>query len=168
MFSLLVAIACNPEENASDVLASDPTTFNSTQQQSGNPIPAPMGGGPQPPAGQAKMGAGVYKNAAPSESINTDQTAVCSGCDIVFLSVCSLRKDHVGIYGTHPYLTPQIDSIASNGFVFERAYAASNFTLAGLTSMLTGMFASSTGVTGWDKGLTGDVKTLPEVLGYYG
>jgi arylsulfatase A-like enzyme len=61
-----------------------------------------------------------------------------------------------------------MDAIARDGVRFHRAYSASNFTLAGLTAILTGRFASSTGVTGWDKGLTSKVPTLPEVLGHYG
>ena len=54
-------------------------------------------------------------------------------------------------------------------FALNGAYAASNFTLASLTAILTGRYGSAnTGVTGWDKGLTSDVSTLPEVLGQYG
>jgi arylsulfatase A-like enzyme len=94
--------------------------------------------------------------------------ALCEGCDVVLITVCSLRQDHVGAYGVHPDLTPRIDAIAAAGTRFTRAYAASNFTLAGLTAVLTGRFGSTTGVTGWDKGLVADVPTLPEVLGHYG
>jgi len=98
----------------------------------------------------------------------TRDGVVCPGCDIVLITVCSLRKDFVSRYGAHPGLTPSIDRIAEGGFTFNRAYAASNFTLAGLTAVLTGRFGSTTGVTGWDKGLTTEVPTLPEVLGLYG
>ena len=93
---------------------------------------------------------------------------LCPGCDIVLITVCSLRKDFVSLYGARPGLTPTIDRIADGGFHFDRAYSASNFTLAGLTAVLTGRFGSTTGVLGWDKGLTSEVPTLPEVLGYYG
>ena len=65
-------------------------------------------------------------------------------------------------------LTPHLSRIADGGFHFDTAYAASNFTLASLTSILTGRFGSSTGVVGWDKGLVSDVPTLPEILSLYG
>jgi len=94
--------------------------------------------------------------------------ALCPGCDVVLITVCSLRRDHVGAYGLMDIDTPAMDRIAAEGWRFERAYAASNFTLASLTAILTGRFGSSTGVTGWDKGLVADVPTLPEILGYYG
>jgi arylsulfatase A-like enzyme len=102
----------------------------------------------------------------PDRAVGTG--APCDGCDIVVITVCSLRQDHVGAYGVHPGLTPRIDALAAGGFRFTHAYAASNFTLAGLTALLTGRFGSTTGVTGWDKGLVSDVPTLPEVLGHYG
>jgi len=127
-------------------------------------LPPPSG----PPA-SVKPGTVDLTRAGPADTKSTAQAGVvCPGCDIVLITVCSLRKDFVSRYGDHPGLTPSIDRIAEGGFTFGRAYAASNFTLAGLTAVLTGRFGSTTGVTGWDKGLTAEVPTLPEVLGLYG
>lgn len=94
--------------------------------------------------------------------------ALCPGCDILLLSICSLRRDHVSAYGVNPGLTPAIDGIAAQGARFEQAYATSNFTLAAVTSVLSGRFGSSTGVVRWGRGLADDVPLLPEILGYYG
>ncbi|RME23176.1 MAG: DUF229 domain-containing protein, partial [Deltaproteobacteria bacterium] len=105
---------------------------------------------------------------APPATDTPDADALCPDCDILLVTVCSLRKDHVGVYGQHPGLTPALDRVADHGFFFDRAYAASNFTLASLTAILTGRFGSSSGVTGWDKGLGEGVPTLPEILGLYG
>lgn len=85
-----------------------------------------------------------------------------------------MRRDHVSAYGLAPStldgkpLTPRLDALTAGGFRLDAAWSASNFTLAGLTAVLTGEFGSSTGVTGWDKGLVKDVPTLPQILGYYG
>lgn len=138
----------------------------------GEPPPAPgaaapgAGGGLGP--GPVQPGSGTYTNDAPTDTQAPTDGALCPGCDIVLITVCSLRQDHVGAYGAGLAKTPAIDRIAEGGYRFERAYAASNFTLASLTAVLTGRFGSSTGVTGWDKGLTRDIYTLPEVLGLYG
>ena len=132
---------------------------NSTGQP---PTPAPGGGFDVGP-GQLTV-----THDEPEATQTANAVAACPGCDVVVITVCSLRLDHVGVYGHRKGLTPAIDSIAKGGFHFSRAYAASNFTLAGLTALLTGRFGSSTGVTGWDKGLTKDIPTLPEVLGHYG
>ena len=94
--------------------------------------------------------------------------AACPGCDVILLSICSLRRDHVSAYGEHPGLTPTIDRLAAEGARFEQAYSTSNFTLASVTSVLSGRFGSSTGVVRWGNGLADDVPLLPEVLGFYG
>lgn len=127
------------------------------------------GAGDLSPSGDSPS-SGVVDLAAPAPvptGAPGDQ-AVCSGCDILLITACSLRKDHVGAYGRYPELTPAADSIADGGFRFDRAYGASNFTLASLTAVLTGRFGSSSGVTGWDKGLGESVPTMPEILGLYG
>jgi choline-sulfatase len=130
-----------------------------------SPAAAPSAPAPSGPA--VRPGALTVTADAPGDT-RAPAEAPCAGCDIVLVTVCSLRKDHVSAYGEHAGLTPAIDEVAAAGFRFDRAYAASNFTLASLTAVLTGRFGSSTGVLGWDKGLVEDVPTLPEVLGYYG
>ena len=137
--------------------------------------PAPVAPGPAgpPPAGPAPSAAVVpgtvdLDRAPPTEEVRTAAAAPCAGCDIVVISVCSLRRDHVGAYGVIDGLTPSIDRLAAESVRFDTAYAGSNFTLASLTALLTGRFGSSTGVVGWGKGLGDGVPTLPEVLGFYG
>ncbi|MES2640527.1 MAG: sulfatase [Myxococcota bacterium] len=132
---------------------------------------APVSSSAATPSAPVRAGALVWTDpAAPTDAPGGEAVAgaVCPGCDIVLITVCSLRQDHVGAYGVHPGLTPRIDALAAGGARFTRAYAASNFTLAGLSAILTGRFGSTTGVTGWDKGLVADVPTLPEALGHYG
>ena len=124
---------------------------------------------PPAPGGLVEAsGSGVFTHAAPTDLSDASAEALCEGCDVVLVTLCSLRRDHVSAYGDSPASTPELDLLAAKGTRFTHAYAASNFTLAGLTAVLTGRFGSSTGVTGWDKGLTADIPTLPEILGHYG
>jgi arylsulfatase A-like enzyme len=135
------------------------------------PVPAPADAGnpsAASPTAVAARGSGLFETPAPSASGATDGEAICSGCDVVVVTVCSLRRDH-----THPWreggsLMPAMDRLTEGAWAMNSAWSASNFTLASLTALLTGRFGSATGVTGWDKGLVADVPTLPEVLGYYG
>ena len=148
----------------------------SGHQASGQPGVPSVGPGPalgpiQPGAvqpGAVQPGAGVFGSEAPLETMSVEGGAICEGCDVVLITVCSLRKDHLGIYGYPTDVSPAIDALAARGTRFTRAYSASNFTLASLTAVLTGRYGSATGVTGWDKGLTKDVPTLAEVMGLYG
>ena len=96
------------------------------------------------------------------------QQSLCSDCDIILVTICSLRKDYVGIYKKRRSVTPNIDRIAKGGFFFKQAYASSNFTLGGLSSILTGRFGITSGVTDYEKGLPKDIYTLPQVLSFYG
>jgi len=120
------------------------------------------------PGGMVEPGAGVFYQEAPTGPVQRAAAAECPGCDVVLITVCSLRKDHLGAYGFAGEVSPAVDQLAQAGVRFNRAYSASNFTLASLTAILTGRYGSATGVTGWDKGLTKDVPTLAQVLGKYG
>ncbi|MEC7988290.1 MAG: sulfatase [Myxococcota bacterium] len=105
---------------------------------------------------------------APTDVKYVNPSALCSECDVILITVCSLRKDAVGLYQNQKNVTPYLNSVAKGGFYFDKAYATSNFTLGGLSSVLTGRFGISTGVTDIEKGLPKDVFTLPQILSYYG
>jgi arylsulfatase A-like enzyme len=119
------------------------------------------------PEDRVRSGTGVWTVAAPGDTRTATATALCPDCDIVLVTMCSARRDHIDPY-VNRGLTPNLAQLAAEGFVFDQAISASNFTLASLTAILTGRFGSSTGVVGWGKGLVSDVPTLPEVLGLYG
>ncbi|MEC7984314.1 MAG: sulfatase [Myxococcota bacterium] len=190
MLGLIVGwIGCGESESTQDT--PQPKQAAASSQDPNIPPPPPNGErqalppldvnpGQNPPVNQpgvpqqpktldvVKAGPQLTTAEPPAEQKSASSSAACSDCDVILISVCSLRKDYVGAYGLTPSPTPNIDSLADEGYLFDQTYAASNFTLAGLTAMLTGHFGASTGVTGWDKGLTKDLPTLPEVLGYYG
>lgn len=66
--------------------------------------------------------------------------------NIVLISLDTLRADHLGAYGDQRGLTPTLDSLASEGLVFERTIAPAPTTLASHTSMLTGTYPQTHGV----------------------
>lgn len=125
-------------------------------------------GAPSGLAPVASVGTVDITRETPEPTGTLDAAAVCAGCDILVVTACSLRKDFIGAYGEHPDLTPNADRFAADGFRFEHAYSASNFTLASLSAVLTGRFGSSSGVTGWHKGLPDDIPILPEILAQHG
>ena len=134
--------------------------------------PRPHGEPEPPPDPKARgdvvqAGAGLWTQPKPEGASKPDVSAPCQDCDVVVVTMCSVRRDHVDPY-VDLNLTPNLKRVAAQGLHYSQAYAASNFTLASLTSLLTGRFGSTTGVVGWGKGLVSEVPTLPEVLGYYG
>jgi hypothetical protein len=63
-----------------------------------------------------------------------------TGHDIVLLSVDALRADHVSAYGYPRITTPNVDLLAREGTVFERAYCPTPHTSYSITSMMTGKY----------------------------
>jgi arylsulfatase A-like enzyme len=66
--------------------------------------------------------------------------------NIVFISIDSLRADHVGCYGYGRNTTPVLDTLASHGAVFENVVAESSWTLPTHVTMLTGLGSLTHGV----------------------
>ncbi|MGI6680018.1 MAG: sulfatase [Bdellovibrionota bacterium] len=59
---------------------------------------------------------------------------------VLFITIDTLRKDHVSAYG-YPYkITPFIDKLAENGTQFNNAYTVSSHTAPSHTSMFTGLY----------------------------
>jgi arylsulfatase A-like enzyme len=58
--------------------------------------------------------------------------------DVVLIVVDALRFSDVGCYGREADITPNIDRIAEEGVVFERAFSQSNYTDVCLSSIMSG------------------------------
>lgn len=63
-----------------------------------------------------------------------------SGRDIVLITVDALRADHLGSYGYGKNITPNLDGMAKEGVVFERAYTPTPHTSYAVTSLMTGKY----------------------------
>lgn len=90
---------------------------------------------------------------------------------IIFISLDTLRAGKLGCYGYDRPTSPCIDRIASEGVLFERAYAADIPTEAAHTSIFTGKIGLTTGVVSHGSDLTCLPKTmawLPTLLKHAG
>jgi arylsulfatase A-like enzyme len=61
-----------------------------------------------------------------------------TGHDVLLVSVDALRADHVSAYGYGRPTTPNLDALARQGAVFERAYCPTPHTSYSIASMMTG------------------------------
>src|SRR5579862_5005449 len=66
--------------------------------------------------------------------------------NVVLITIDTLRADHVGCYGYKQISTPNIDSLATDGARFERAFAVVPVTLPSHTTMLTGTYPMLSGM----------------------
>ncbi len=103
-----------------------------------------------------------------------DDHYTCKNCNVILISIDTLRADHLGVYGYYRNTSPNIDEFAKDAIVFENAFAQAPWTLSSHASMLSGVYPSKTGV--WDyllypvdnrsgiKPLSGKLTMLAEVF----
>jgi arylsulfatase A-like enzyme/Tfp pilus assembly protein PilF len=66
--------------------------------------------------------------------------------NIVFITIDTLRADHLGCYGYKQISTPNIDSLAADSARFERAYTPVPVTLPAHTAIFTGTYPTLSGM----------------------
>ena len=89
----------------------------------------------------------------------------CAGDNILLITLDTTRADHLPAYGYTKVRTPNLDSLAASGFVFEDAISHAPITLTSHASILTGRLPIAHGIhdnSGYFLALK--VKTLAEVL----
>ncbi|HET8773135.1 MAG TPA: sulfatase-like hydrolase/transferase [Thermoanaerobaculia bacterium] len=65
---------------------------------------------------------------------------------VVLISIDTLRSDHLPAYGYRAIATPNIDALAADGIVFERAFANVPLTLPSHATIFTGLLPAAHGV----------------------
>jgi arylsulfatase A-like enzyme len=83
---------------------------------------------------------------------------------LILISVDTLRADRLGPWGRNPEITPNLNALASESIVFERAYAPTSFTLASVGAMLTGRYPEEVGIESNFHRLSPDVPTIATML----
>jgi choline-sulfatase len=69
----------------------------------------------------------------------TVSSGACRGCNVLLITIDTLRLDRVGAFGGRAGLTPHLDQLASEGLRLTRAYSAVPLTLPSHASILTGV-----------------------------
>jgi arylsulfatase A-like enzyme/Flp pilus assembly protein TadD len=74
------------------------------------------------------------------------QAAVKSTPNVVFITIDTLRADHLGCYGYKQIQTPNIDALAAHSTRFEHAYTPVPVTLPAHTAIFTGTYPTLSGM----------------------
>jgi choline-sulfatase len=64
-------------------------------------------------------------------------SGACRGCNVLLITIDTLRVDRVGAFGGRAGLTPTLDRLAAEGLRLTRAYSAAPLTLPSHASILT-------------------------------
>jgi choline-sulfatase len=83
---------------------------------------------------------------------------------IVLITLDSTRADRMGFLGARSKLTPNLDSVARQGIIFERAYAQAPLTLASHATILTGAYPQTHRASDLGFPLASGVPYLPDLL----
>lgn len=111
----------------------------------------------------------TVSNNSVSTSCETKEI-ICKDCNVILLSVDSLRADHMSAYGYERQTTPNFDKLAEKGAIFTNYYSTSFLTPVSEMSVHTGMYPSAHGVTNFDTILPDNIGTLAQFAknkGYY-
>jgi choline-sulfatase len=84
--------------------------------------------------------------------------------NLVLISVDSLRTDRMGFLGAKGGFTPNLDRLAAEGIVFERAYAQAPTRIVSNASVLSGAYPQSTGMSEIGGTLSSALPYLPDLL----
>lgn len=86
----------------------------------------------------------------------------CASCNILLISVDSLRADHVGALGYARNTTPHFDVLAKRGALFSNYFTTSFLTPVAEMSLHTGLYPSGHQVQNFDMALASSTQTLAE------
>jgi len=94
----------------------------------------------------------------------------CRDCNIILISIDTLRADHLGIYGYERNTTPNIDNFFRDAFVFSNAFSQAPNTLPSHMSIFTGLYPSNHKLLllHENETLSNQHKTIAEILKLYG
>jgi arylsulfatase A-like enzyme/Flp pilus assembly protein TadD len=96
-------------------------------------------------------------------------TAVKPQPNVVFITIDTLRADHLGCYGYQQIRTPHIDALAAHSVRFERAYTPVPVTLPAHTAIFTGTYPTLSGMHDFSGNkLNPSQSTLASVLKQHG
>lgn len=92
----------------------------------------------------------------------------CENCNIILISMDTLRADHLPCYGYYRNTAPHICGLAKEGILFKNAFAQSANTFPSHMSIFTSLYPSSHGVKNIFKDkLDEEILTLPQILKIY-
>ncbi|MBZ5722349.1 MAG: sulfatase-like hydrolase/transferase [Acidobacteriia bacterium] len=84
--------------------------------------------------------------------------------NVVLITLDSTRADRMGFLGSHGKLTPNLDALARDSVVFERAYAQAPLTVVSHATILSGTYPQTHKVTEFAAPLAGSLPYLPDLL----
>jgi len=84
--------------------------------------------------------------------------------NVLLIVLDAVRQDHLSTYGYDRQTDPHLNSLAKNSYVYENAFANSNWTPTSHAALFTGLLPSQSGVYGQNLTIPSEYRTIPEYL----
>lgn len=88
----------------------------------------------------------------------------CRGCNVILISIDTLRADHMGYMGYGKNTSPNIDMLSQKSLVFENAISQATWTLPSHVSLFSSLYPDVHGVTKKENKISQSTRLLPEIL----
>jgi arylsulfatase A-like enzyme len=107
---------------------------------------------------------------AAADPVALPGTGSCRGCNVILISLDTLRRDRLESYGYGKPTSPNLAEFAREALVFERAYSASGATAESHMSLFTSLYPTVHGVTSGEevRPLPAGIPLLAELLAQHG
>jgi arylsulfatase A-like enzyme len=99
-----------------------------------------------------------------AEPVLHDRAAYRGSRGVVLISIDTLRRDHVSLYGYPRRTMPGLEALARKAVVFDDAVSTSSWTLPAHASLLTSTYPGVHGATSSKLGLSPSLPTLASTL----
>jgi arylsulfatase A-like enzyme/Tfp pilus assembly protein PilF len=83
---------------------------------------------------------------------------------VILVTLDTVRADRMGFLGSHRGLTPQLDTLASQSVIFERAYSQAPLTPVSHATILSGTYPRFHGVRDFGSRLPKSIPYLPDLF----
>ncbi len=97
-------------------------------------------------------------------SLSLSFAAAVSKPNLVLITLDSTRADRMGFLGAKAAHTPNLDRLAGESIVFDRAYAQAPGSVVSQATILSGAYPQSTGITEIGGALSPSLPYLPDLL----
>jgi arylsulfatase A-like enzyme len=95
----------------------------------------------------------------------TEDVLKCPDCNVILISIDSLRADHLGSYGYRKDTSPNIDRFSQDAVLFTRCMVQGTSTLISHASLFTSLIPSHHGASFTQKyGLSEDTQTIASIM----
>jgi len=98
----------------------------------------------------------------PIEPIKNNRQQKTNDFNVLFITIDTCRADKLSCYGFDKVTSPNMDELAKNGYIFDFAFSASNWTRPATASIFTSVYPGTHQTNRLAKKISNSFRCLPE------